>query len=205
MAFRAGGVRTLALCMCTLAGPRSYYDGELRTMLSRHSKKKAGGGIDERAGTLPLPLPAPGERGGGLQPCGRRRCPPAVLLLLLLMLMLRRRRRPRAEGTSALAIRVSPSPACHPPTCPATSADGRLPRTCPPLPQGTQAAPSRRASPAWWATHLLSPTPSSLPHPFLLSWTRASRIFQQLHCQVAHCLLFLVFCACAHVFHADAC
>ncbi len=41
----------------------SYYDGEIRTMLARHSRKKSGGGIDARAGTLPLPLPEPGGHG----------------------------------------------------------------------------------------------------------------------------------------------
>ncbi|GAB4824088.1 hypothetical protein N2152v2_011134 [Parachlorella kessleri] len=38
-----------------------YYDGEIRTMLARHRRKKVGGGIDERAGTLPLPLPEAGD------------------------------------------------------------------------------------------------------------------------------------------------
>lgn len=38
----------------------SYHDGEIRTMLARHSRKKSGGGIDERASTMPLPLPEPG-------------------------------------------------------------------------------------------------------------------------------------------------
>ncbi|KAL4425848.1 hypothetical protein ABPG75_009864 [Micractinium tetrahymenae] len=41
--------------------PEGYYDGEMRPLLSRHTKKRSNSGIDERAGTLPLVLPSPGD------------------------------------------------------------------------------------------------------------------------------------------------
>lgn len=39
----------------------SYYDGEMRPLLSRHTRKRSNSGIDERAGTLPMALPPPGD------------------------------------------------------------------------------------------------------------------------------------------------
>lgn len=39
----------------------SYYDGEMRPLLSRHTRKRSNSGIDERAGMLPLVLPSPGD------------------------------------------------------------------------------------------------------------------------------------------------
>lgn len=41
--------------------PEGYCDAELRTLLSRHTRKKSNPGIDTRAGSLPLPLPPPGD------------------------------------------------------------------------------------------------------------------------------------------------
>lgn len=41
--------------------PEGYYDGQLSTMLSRHTRKKQGSGIDARSGTLPQELPPPGD------------------------------------------------------------------------------------------------------------------------------------------------
>ena len=41
--------------------PEGYYDGELSPMLSRHTKKRSGGGSDLRSGTLPQQLPKPGN------------------------------------------------------------------------------------------------------------------------------------------------
>ena len=41
--------------------PEGYYDGELSPMLSRHTKKRTGGGSDLRSGTLPQNLPEPGD------------------------------------------------------------------------------------------------------------------------------------------------
>ena len=41
--------------------PEGYYDAELSAMLSRHTKKKNGGGSDLRSGTLPQNLPEPGD------------------------------------------------------------------------------------------------------------------------------------------------
>eukprot|EP00887_Chlorella_sp_A99_P004663 scaffold4.g4663.t1 len=43
--------------------PEGYYDGEIRTMLARHTRKRQGSRVDLRAGTLPLTLPPPGDPG----------------------------------------------------------------------------------------------------------------------------------------------
>lgn len=41
--------------------PEGYYDGQLSTMLARHTKKRANSGADLRAGSLPQDLPQPGD------------------------------------------------------------------------------------------------------------------------------------------------
>lgn len=41
--------------------PVGYYDGELSTMLTRHTQKKQSGGIDERSGLLHMAVPSPGD------------------------------------------------------------------------------------------------------------------------------------------------
>ena len=59
------GPRTLRLFATQLPpdqlNPEGYYDGELSVMLTRHTRKKAGGGLDLRSSVLPLEYPPPGD------------------------------------------------------------------------------------------------------------------------------------------------
>ena len=51
----------LMYCPSALCTACRYYDGEMRPLLARHTRKRSNTGIDLRAGALPLVLPPAGD------------------------------------------------------------------------------------------------------------------------------------------------